>query len=130
MLAGIASRESRAGLALKASGFAKYDPAGFGVMQIDVTKNPSLASRKSTPADASSQEHFDKAAGLLAGNVKAVRDKHPGWSDVDVLRGAVAAYNADIGDVRSLDRLDVGTTGNDYSGDVLARSQYFSERGV
>ncbi len=129
VLAGIASRESRAGLALKPSGFAKYDPAGFGVMQIDVTKNRGLVSTQATPADAYSQEHFNRAAGLLSQNVKDVRKAHPDWSEADVLRGAVAAYNFGVRNAQNLDTLDIGTTGNDYSGDVIARSQYFSERG-
>lgn len=38
--------------------------------------------------------------------------------------GGVAAYNFGIGNVRSWENLDVGTTGVDYSNDVIARAQW------
>lgn len=43
--------------------------------------------------------------------------------------GAVAAYNFGLDDVRTLARLDKGTTNNDYSNDVMARAQYLKSIG-
>lgn len=37
--------------------------------------------------------------------------------------GGVAAYNFGVSNVRSWEGLDRGTTGNDYSNDVMARAQ-------
>ena len=43
--------------------------------------------------------------------------------------GAVAAYNFGTDDVWTWERLDVGTTGNDYSNDVMARAQWLIKNG-
>ena len=40
------------------------------------------------------------------------------------LPGGVAAYNFGVGNVQSWANLDVGTTGGDYSNDVIARAQW------
>ena len=42
----------------------------------------------------------------------------------DCFPGAVAAYNFGVGNVQSWGGLDIGSTGNDYSNDVMARAQY------
>ncbi len=42
--------------------------------------------------------------------------------------GGVAAYNFGVSNVRSWDRLDIGSTGNDYSNDVIARAQHLINR--
>lgn len=42
--------------------------------------------------------------------------------------GGVAAYNFGVGNVRSWDHLDVGTTHNDYSNDVIARAQWLIKK--
>lgn len=41
--------------------------------------------------------------------------------------GGVAAYNFGVDDVRTWERLDVGTTNGDYSNDVIARAQYLKK---
>jgi hypothetical protein len=93
-------------------------------MQIDRLHNPGLI--RGGPYSA---EHVSAAAGLLQRNLETVRQAHPDWSAAEQLRGAVAAYNVGTGNVRTLGRMDVGTTGNDYSGDVWARAQYLASRG-
>ncbi|TSC32837.1 peptidoglycan-binding protein [Corallococcus sp. Z5C101001] len=115
LLAAIASRESRAGAALDRNG--RGDGGnGFGVMQVDRRYH----TPKGTPTG---QEHINQAASILKGFVNDIKKAHPNWSEAQQLRGAVAAYNSGPGNVRTLQNMDVGTTGNDYSNDVWARAQ-------
>ncbi len=124
LLAAIASRESRGGAALREDGSARYDPNGYGLMQIDRLHNPGLI--RGGPY---SVEHVATAAGLLQRNLQEIRAAHPEWTPAEQLRGAVAAYNVGTDDVRTLGRMDIGTTGNDYSADVWARAQYLASQG-
>ena len=50
-------------------------------------------------------------------------------SHVAISLGAVAAYNFGTGNVVTWGNLDVGTTGNDYSNDVMARAKYLHSHG-
>jgi peptidoglycan hydrolase-like protein with peptidoglycan-binding domain len=115
LLAAIASRESRAGAALDRNG--RGDGGnGFGLMQVDF--------RYHTPRGGPySAEHIEQAAGILKGMLNEVKARHPAWPPEQQLRGAVAAYNSGVGNVRTLAGMDRGTTGNDYSNDVWARAQ-------
>ncbi|WP_395848566.1 LysM peptidoglycan-binding domain-containing protein [Cystobacter fuscus] len=124
LLAAIASRESRGGNALNPDGTAKYDPNGYGLMQIDAKHNPELV--RGGPY---SREHVAAAAGLLRDNLRTIQSEHPDWSPAEQLRGAVAAYNMGTDDVRTVANMDVGSTGGDYSSDVWARAQYLASRG-
>ncbi|RKG98379.1 LysM peptidoglycan-binding domain-containing protein [Corallococcus carmarthensis] len=139
LLAAIASRESRGGGALKSDGTARYDPNGYGLMQIDKKQNPQLI--KGGPY---SEEHIREAANLLKRNLDTMKKVHPDWSEADQLRGAVSAYNRGVGEKsrpgvygNTPDEMDRGnkargihaSTGGDYSADVWARAQYLSEKG-
>jgi peptidoglycan hydrolase-like protein with peptidoglycan-binding domain len=115
LLAAIASRESRGGSALDSRGFGDHGN-GFGLMQVDKR----FHSLKGGPF---SGAHIDQAAGILKSYLNQVKSKHPSWPPEQQLRGAVAAYNSGVGNVQTIDRMDVGTTGNDYSNDVWARAQ-------
>jgi len=115
LLAAIASRESRGGSALDSRGFGDHGN-GFGLMQVDKR----FHSLKGGPFSAA---HIDQAAGILKSYFNQVKAKHPDWPQVQQLRGAVAAYNSGVGNVQTIERMDVGTTGNDYSNDVWARAQ-------
>lgn len=42
--------------------------------------------------------------------------------------GGVAAYNFGVRNVRTWDKLDIGTTHNDYSNDVIAQAQWLINR--
>lgn len=64
-----------------------------------------------------------------ASNLEQMRRKRPTWSATEQLRGAVAAYNLGPGKVKTRERMDVGSTGRDYSGNVWARAQYLSTQG-
>ncbi|MCP3103132.1 transglycosylase SLT domain-containing protein [Myxococcus sp. K15C18031901] len=115
LLAAIASRESRAGAALDSRGLGD-NGNGFGLMQVD--------KRYHKPEGGPySANHIDQAAGILKGFLNDVKKAHPDWSPEQQLRGAVAAYNSGPKNVRTIQNMDVGTTGNDYSNDVWARAQ-------
>jgi len=43
--------------------------------------------------------------------------------------GGISAYNAGVKNVRSYERMDVGTAGDDYANDVVARAQWFKSKG-
>ena len=55
--------------------------------------------------------------------------KQNNWSKEMVLKGGISAYNAGVGNVRTYERMDVGTTNDDYANDVVARAQWFKKNG-
>ena len=115
LLAAIASRESRGGSALDSRGLGDGGN-GFGLMQVD--------KRYHTPQGGPrGAGHIDQAAGILKSYRDQVKAKHPDWPPEQQLRGAVAAYNSGVSNVQTLQNMDKGTTGNDYSTDVWARAQ-------
>jgi len=123
ILAGIASRESRAGKHLDRDG---YDPEkrAYGVMQVDER----FHKRRGNKPD--SQAHINQATKILADNKKAIdADKRfAKWTEEQRMQAAVAAYNMGLGNVKSWKNLDVGTTGGDYSKDVILRSKAYKAR--
>lgn len=120
LLAGVASRESRAGAALDEDGWGD-NGNGFGILQVDKGAHTIMGSESPI-----SQAHIEQATGILAANIDDVRAAHPDWDDIYVLKGAVAAYNFGVSNVKSITGMDIGTTGNDYSSDVIARAKYYS----
>ncbi len=119
ILAGIASRESHAGKALNPEGF-DPDKKAFGVMQVDQRFHRLRGANKPD-----SQAHIDQAAEIVRDN-KALMDKRfPNWTEEQRWRAAVAGYNMGPGNVKSLDKMDVGTTGGDYSQDVMGRAKAY-----
>ena len=121
LLAGIASRESRGGAVLDASGFGDHGH-GFGLMQVD-DRNPGL--RVATEGGPAGQSHINQAAGILRAKLDAVVKQYPNLSAQDQLRLAVSRYNGGSGTPAVFDK---GTTGADYSSDVIARSQFYVSR--
>ena len=121
ILAGIASRESRAGKHLNKEG---YDPEkqAYGIMQVDERFHKREGK---TPDD---QAHIDQAARILRQYRDDMDKKHPEWPEQDRWRAAVASYNFGPGNVKSLENLDKGTTGNNYSEDVMQRARVYRER--
>ena len=75
--------------------------------------------------DPTGEVHIDQAASILADFFRGVQRKHPDWPRERQLQGAVAAYNFGLRNVGTMERLDIGTTGNDYSNDVWARARYY-----
>lgn len=107
LLAAIASRESRAGQALDEHGWGDQGN-GFGILQVDKGSHTILGSENPM-----SQAHIEQATGILAANIDAVQAAHPDWDDVYILKGAVAAYNFGASNVKTINSIDLGTTGND-----------------
>ncbi|NP_001290258.1 Lysozyme g-like [Larimichthys crocea] len=125
LIAAIISRESRAGNALT-NGWGDYSPArgqynAWGLMQVDV--NPQGGGHTAKGAW-DSEEHLCQATGILVHFIKVIRNKFPGWSTEEQLKGGIAAYNMGDGSVEDRD-VDKNTTGSDYSNDVVARAQWY-----
>lgn len=115
LLAAISSRETRAGGQLDESGYG-CNGEDFGLMQV----NEKSHVLRGGPY---SREHIDQAAGILKSFYQEVMKKHSSWPIDQQLRGAVAAYNFGVSNVRSLEGIDKGTANDDYSSDVWARAQ-------
>nr|AFQ35865.1 goose-type lysozyme 2 [Mytilus galloprovincialis] len=126
VIAGLASRESRAGkLLYSTSGWGDHHNA-YGIMQCDINANPLHSIHKTCTS-----YHWDSCAHInamtahvLVPNIQGVKRKHHSWPDAQALQGGVAAYNFGLGNVQSWGGLDVGSTHNDYSNDVIARAQW------
>ena len=121
ILAALASRESRAGVALDSRGLGDRGRA-FGLMQVDrrYHKQAGLG------GDPASEKHIEQATQIFASYCQQVKASHPNWGDEYVLKGAAVAYNSGLGNVRTIEGMDRGTTGNDYGSDVIARAQLFT----
>ncbi|XP_077091875.1 lysozyme g-like [Siphateles boraxobius] len=120
VIAGIISRESRAGAVLK-DGWGDHGN-GFGLMQVD--------KRYHTPAGAwDSEQHITQATEILTGFIKQIKAKFPQWTPEQCFKGGISAYNAGVKNVCTYERMDVGTTGDDYANDVVARAQWFNSKG-
>lgn len=120
LLAAIASRESRCGNAL-VQGFGDGGNA-FGIMQIDKRFHAIPDSQEPTAI-----AHIEQATSILANFLQQIIAKHPGWEDEFVLKGAAVAYNSGVANVQTKNGMDIGTAGNDYGSDVVARAQFYSE---
>ena len=120
-LAAIASRESRCGGALCKNQWGDGDQA-FGIMQVD--RNYHTVAGVGT--DPASQAHINQAASILADYLSQVQKKFPDWDDSTLLEACAVAYNAGLNTVRTRERLNQGTTGDDYGADVMARAQFYS----
>jgi hypothetical protein len=119
LLAGIASRESHVGRSLQGDWGDRGN--GFGVMQVDRNAH------RIQGQDPRGIEHVTQAAGIFANYLEQMMesDRYAGWEDTYVLLGAAAAYNFGIGNVRTKERIDIGSSGDDYGSDTLARAKYF-----
>ncbi|OCT95308.1 lysozyme g [Xenopus laevis] len=119
VIAGIISRESRAGSVL-INGWGDNGNA-FGLMQVDKRFHKISGLWNS-------EEHLIQGTEILIGMFQSIKRKFPTWSIEQHLKGAIAAYNAGPGNIINLD-VDSRTTGKDYANDVLARAKFFKSRG-
>lgn len=119
IVAALASRESRGGNVLDADGYGDGKNA-FGILQVDKR----FHRIEGTP-DPRSLEHIEQAVGILADYLEQVEKKHPDWEDIYLLKGGVVAYNAGVSTVQTKAGMDIGSTGDDYGSDVIARAKYY-----
>jgi len=122
LLAAIASRESHVGSALDRNGLGDNGNA-FGIMQVDKRYH----SQAGVSGDPANQTHINQGAEIFDTKRKEVRQMHPDWGDEYILKGAVAAYNSGSSNIQTKLGIDRGTTGDDYSSDVIARAQCYSK---
>ncbi|XP_061534597.1 lysozyme g-like [Phycodurus eques] len=120
IIAGIISRESRAGNVLR-GGWGDNGNA-WGLMQVDKNYH--------TPRGGwDSEEHLSQGTDILIGFIDQIKNKFSSWTAERQLKGGIAAYNTGVGGVQTYERMDVGTTGDDYSSDVVARAQWYKSQG-
>ncbi|CAM9103219.1 unnamed protein product [Lampetra planeri] len=122
LIAGIISRESRAGNALDSRGRGDHGRA-FGLMQVD-----DHAGGHTVRGEWNSETHLCQGTEILIYFIKRIREKFPDWSREEQLQGGIAAYNMGDGNVTSKN-VDARTTGGDYSNDVVARAQWYKNHG-
>lgn len=128
LLAGIASRESEFGKSayMNDEGWGDSGNA-YGIMQVDKRHHTIVGS------SIDDIEHIRQAAGIFRDKLEIVERHYPDWPQERQFQRATALYNGnnrqDVPRDLSVNdgNIDVGTTGGDYSNDVWARSQYFSE---
>ncbi|XP_050405798.1 glycine, glutamate and proline-rich protein, partial [Patella vulgata] len=122
VIAAVASRETRGGKLLYSTGGWGDNHRAWGIMQCDL--HASGLGSQCTKYGWDSCAHIDMMTRvILVPYIKQVRSKHPTWSAEQQMQGGVSAYNAGVGNVATVARMDIGTTGNDYSNDVMARAQ-------
>ncbi|KAK2838997.1 hypothetical protein Q7C36_013811 [Tachysurus vachellii] len=121
VIAGIISRESRAGSILQ-NGYGDHGN-GFGLMQVDKNNHKDLKGAWN------SEEHLIQGTEILIEFIKAIQKKFPSWPKEHQFKGGIAAYNMGPGNVRTYERMDIGSQGDDYSNDVVARAQWFKRKG-
>ncbi|XP_057205274.1 lysozyme g-like [Triplophysa rosa] len=120
VIAAIISRESRAGAVLK-DGWGDHGN-GFGLMQVDKRHH-------SLKGTWDSEEHLTQGTEILINSIKQITANFPKWTKEQCFKGGISAYNAGVGNVRSYQNMDVGTTGDDYANDVVARAKWYNGKG-
>nr|XP_033803676.1 lysozyme g-like [Geotrypetes seraphini] len=119
VIAGVISRESRAGTALNDGWGNKNN--NFGLMQIYKENHTSDESWNS-------EEHIFQGTQILVDMIEAIQTKFPMWTKEEQLKGGIAAFNIGPSRIMNLD-VDVSTKNSDYSNDVVARAKYFKNHG-
>uniref|UniRef100_A0A8C0G3Q3 Lysozyme g n=1 Tax=Chelonoidis abingdonii TaxID=106734 RepID=A0A8C0G3Q3_CHEAB len=120
VIAGIISRESHAGKALK-DGWGDRGN-GFGLMQVDKRYHKLIGPWYS-------EAHLLQGTGILVSMIKRIQKKFPRWTKNQQLKGGISAYNAGPRNVQTYNEMDIGTTGNDYANDVVARARFYKRNG-
>ncbi len=124
ILAAIASRETRGREVIGDHG------NGFGIIQVDKRYHPEkVAKIEAKQGLARVEESIRQGAIILKDYIGQIKAKFPNWTPAQQLKGALAAYNAGVSTVQTLEGMDKGTTGDDYSGDVIARAQFMDKNG-
>ncbi|XP_039196527.1 lysozyme g-like protein 2 isoform X1 [Crotalus tigris] len=120
VIAAIMSRESHAGTILE-DGWGDHGN-GFGLMQVDRRYHKLVGTWDS-------EEHINQATLILCSMIDEIKKKIPLWTNEQQLKGGISAYNAGLKNVQSYERMDIGTTKNDYANDVVARAKFYKTNG-
>ncbi|XP_059164334.1 glycine, glutamate and proline-rich protein-like [Physella acuta] len=125
LIAALASRESSGGITItRTNGYGDRGRA-YGIIQCDLRTSGLPCTRYRWD----SCEHMQMMVRqLLVPYIQSVRRKFPSWPLERALQGGVAAFNFGVSNVQSWNGLDDGSTGNDYSNDVIARAQWLHRR--
>lgn len=125
LMLALGSRESHLGTILgqgnNKAGWGDNNNA-FGIFQVD-KRHHTIKGQ----LDPFSWEHIDQAMEVFADFRRKIQIKHPSWSQSNILKGACVAYNSGVSNVRTIEGMNLGTTGGDYGDDVIARAQKFFE---
>ncbi|XP_053161714.1 lysozyme g-like isoform X2 [Hemicordylus capensis] len=120
VIAAIISRESHAGTVLKDGWGDKGN--GFGLMQVDKRFHKPVGTWDS-------EEHITQGTQILQCMIKDIQKKFPLWTKEQQLKGGISAYNAGTKNVHTYEKMDIGTTKNDYANDVAARAKFYKRNG-
>uniref|UniRef100_A0A3P9PL79 Lysozyme g n=1 Tax=Poecilia reticulata TaxID=8081 RepID=A0A3P9PL79_POERE len=123
LIAAIISKQSRAGGTLDCKGYGKLDSVCFGLMQVCV--------RQTGSGTAFSREHIEQGSTCLIHLIKDMKNRKPDWSEEMQLKGALVGYMTGLERVplAQPDHLDSETRTKDFSNDVIARAQFFQQKG-
>ncbi|XP_018418372.1 PREDICTED: lysozyme g-like [Nanorana parkeri] len=121
VIAAIMSRECRGGSVL-VNGWGDHNN-GFGLMQVDKRYHK-------LEGTWDSETHIAQATDILISMISQIKKKFSKASSEEILKGAIAAYNAGSGNVRDLKDVDSRTTGKDYANDVVARAKFFKKKRI
>jgi hypothetical protein len=128
VILGLMARESDFGAGLDKQGWGDNGNA-FGVLQVD--------KRTAKPAgqpDPFSKAHVDQALGIWDDKLAEVKKAHKDWTPAEVLAGAICAYNAGAGNIRTRPdtdanwrKMDDNKPNTDYSADTWAMAAFYRE---
>ncbi|XP_075891387.1 lysozyme g-like isoform X2 [Nelusetta ayraudi] len=124
LIAGIISRQSRAGTNIHSNGYGQTDSNCYGLMQINKAYH-------AVKGGAFSEEHLDQGTTFLVQLIKTMQRTHPQWTKEQQLKGALACYISGEERVIPLAYEDVDsvTPNGDFASDVIARAQWFAKNG-
>ncbi|XP_077381756.1 lysozyme g-like [Festucalex cinctus] len=118
IIAGIISRQSRAGNTLKDG----WGGDCWGLMQVNKNYHTLKGAWDS-------EEHIRQGTDILIGVIGNIKTKFRAWTAEQQLKGGLAAYNCGPRAVRAYDRVDENTSGGDFANDVVARAQWYKNHG-
>lgn len=96
--------------------------SGAGMFQIDLYKHQDVS--KEQALDVSFAALY--AAQMLKDNMTTLESRYPAFTGDVLLQATFAAYNSGIGNIHgNPDKIDTGTTGNNYGANVLQLVQCF-----
>ncbi|CAL8239942.1 unnamed protein product, partial [Gadus morhua 'NCC'] len=79
--------------------------------------------------DWDSEAHLEQCTKILVDFIQNIQFNRPRWTKEQQLKGGIGAYYEGVEGVISNEPEDEPTEGNEYSNDVVARAQWYKERG-